>query len=313
MKIIFMGTPQFAVVCLKKLYDNGINIISVVTAPDKPVGRGLKLVPSPVKTVAQTLELPVLQPENLKDLSFLTKIESLQPDLLIIVAFRILPEVLFSKAKLGAVNLHGSLLPKYRGAAPINWAIINGETETGITTFFLKQKVDTGNIIAQKKINIPLSMTAGELHDIMAKKGADLLLETIDQIESDKVKTIPQIESEVSKAPKIFSKDCLITFNQPVKKVHDFIRGLSPKPGAYTFYKGKRLHFFNSQIADTKMIKGEIGSHIDTNESDSISIQCNPGLLLIKEIKLEGKRRMPVKDFLRGHVFEPGTIFGESG
>jgi len=310
MKIIFMGTPQFAVVCLKKLHHSGLDITAVVTVPDKPVGRGLKLLPSPVKTEAMDLGLPVIQPENLKDPSFLSKIDELNCDLMIIVAFRILPEVLFTKAKIGAVNLHGSLLPKYRGAAPINWAIINGENETGVTTFFLKQKVDTGNIIAQDKIPISPLMTAGELHDIMAIKGANLILKTIKQIDSGDVKTSTQTESEVTKAPKIFPEDCLINFSQPAKKVHDFIRGLSPKPGAYTFYKNKRLQLFNSQITDTNEENFKVGSFLDSGKSGALYIKCQPGILVIKEMKIEGKRRMSVEDFLRGQTIDPGTIFG---
>jgi len=313
MRIIFMGTPQFAVVCLKKLCDSGLNVTAVVTAPDKPVGRGLKLLPSPVKIEALNSGLKVLQPENLKQPEFLSQIDDLNPDLMIIVAFRILPEILFSKAKLGAVNLHGSLLPKYRGAAPINWAIINGETETGVTTFFLKQKVDTGNIIYQDRINISPSMTAGELHDIMAGKGADLLLKTIEQIEKGNLKLVTQEEPEVTKAPKIFPENCIIDFNQPVKKVHDFIRGLSPKPGAYTYYRNKRLQLFSSSIANPEKMESKVGSLIHTGESDALFIQCNPGILGIKEIKLEGKRQMPVEDFLRGHTFPVDTVFGPKG
>jgi methionyl-tRNA formyltransferase len=310
MKIIFMGTPQFAVVCLQNLRKSGLNIISVVTAPDKQVGRGLKILPSPVKTEALNTGLPILQPINLKDPDFLSTIDDLKPDLMIIVAFRILPEILFSKARFGAINLHASLLPKYRGAAPINWAIINGETETGLTTFFLKQKVDTGNIIAQKGITISPLMTAGELHDIMAEQGADLLLETIRQVENKTVTTIIQSETEVTKAPKIFPEDCIINFDQPVKKVHDFIRGLSPKPGAYTFYQKKRLHLYNSQISDSDKKIGMSGSLATNDNSEALHIQCNPGILLIKELKIEGKRRMSVADFLRGREIKPGTIFG---
>jgi methionyl-tRNA formyltransferase len=308
-----MGTPQFAVLCLKKIRDSGLNIVAVVTAPDKPVGRGLKLLSSPVKIEALNSGLKVLQPGNLNQPEFLSQIDDLKPDLMIIVAFRILPEILFSKAKLGAVNLHGSLLPKYRGAAPINWAIINGETETGVTTFFLKKKVDTGNIINQEKIFISPSMTAGELHDIMAEKGALLLLKTIKQIEKGDVKVSTQQESEVSKAPKIFPEDCLINFNQPVKKVHDFIRGLSPKPGAYTYYKNKRLQLFSSSIANPKKMESNIGSLTHIEKSEGLFIQCNPGILEIKEIKLEGKRQMPVEDFLRGHTLDPDTILGSIG
>jgi len=305
-----MGTPRFAVVCLKKLLESGKNIAAVVTTPDKPVGRGHKISPSPVKIEALKSGLMIFQPENLKEPDFLTRIDNLKPDLMVIVAFRILPEILFLKAKKGAVNLHGSLLPKYRGAAPINWAIINGESETGITTFFLKKKVDTGNIINQEKIKISPSMTAGELHDIMAEKGADLLLKTIKQIESGHIETYTQVESEVSNAPKIFSKDCLINFNQPVKKIHDFIRGLSPKPGAYTYHKNKRIHLFDSSISDELIIESDIGSLISTGNSKSLFIQCNPGILEVKEIKIEGKRRIDIRDFLRGHVLPHGTIFG---
>jgi len=310
MKIIFMGTPQFAVVCLKKLVESDINVTAIVTAPDKPVGRGLKLAQSPIKIEALKSKLPVLQPENLKDPSFLSEIDNLDPDLMIIVAFRILPEALFSKVKFGAVNLHGSLLPKYRGAAPINWAIINGESETGITTFFLKQKVDTGNIIDQENIQITPSMTAGELHDLMAEKGAEMLLRTIKLIENGNIRTSSQEESEVTKAPKIFPQDCIINFNQPVKKVHDFIRGLSPKPGAYTYYNSKRLQLFDSTISDSRKIQHEVGSLIDSDNLKVLFIQCNPGIIELRELKMEGKRRMLVEDFLRGPVLPADTIFG---
>jgi methionyl-tRNA formyltransferase len=307
-----MGTPEFAVVCLKKLIDSTSEIVSVVTVPDKRVGRGRRLLPSPVKTEALHLGLPVLQPIDLKDPEFLSQVDQLNPDLMIIVAFRILPEVLFSKAKLGAINLHGSLLPKYRGAAPINWAIINGETETGVTTFFLKQKVDTGNIIAQKKIAISEVMTAGELHDIMAPIGADLILEAIDQVKHDTIKTTIQSETEVTKAPKIFPQDCLINFDQSVKNVHDFIRGLSPKPGAFTYYRNKRLQLFTSKIIDKGSLNGKTGSLLGTGKSDELHIQCKPGILAIRELKMEGKRRMFVEEFLRGHTITTGTIFGPS-
>jgi methionyl-tRNA formyltransferase len=310
MRIIFMGTPQFAVVSLQKLISSGLDIISVVTAPDKPVGRGLKLLASPVKKEALNSDIPILQPDNLKDPAFLAAIDQLEPDLMIIVAFRILPEILFTKARLGAVNLHGSLLPKYRGAAPINWALINGETETGVTTFFLKQKVDTGNIIAQEKIQISSSLTAGELHDIMAETGADLLLKTITLIKNGNATTTRQSEAEVSKAPKIFPQDCVINFDQPVHNVHNFIRGLSPKPGAYTYYIKKRMQLFDSEILDTESKQKVSGSLTITEKSDKFIIQCNPGKLIVGELKLEGKKRMPVADFLRGHSIKPGTIFG---
>jgi methionyl-tRNA formyltransferase len=304
-----MGTPLFATVCLKRLIEENINIVAVVTVPDKPLGRGLKVKPSPVKQEALAARIPVLQPENLRDPEFLSRIDEFEPDLFIIVAFRILPEDLFTKAGKGAVNLHGSLLPKYRGAAPINWAIINGEQETGITTFFLKKRVDTGNIIAQKKIIILPDMTAGKLHDIMAVQGANLLIKTIQMLKSGKVKTIAQDESIISKAPKINPGDCLINFNQPVENVHNFIRGLSPKPGAYTFLKNNRIHFYRSDVSDPQKKTAEPGTAVSGGDLNSLYIQCEPGCLEIKEIKPEGKRRMSVAEYRRGHDLPVGTVF----
>jgi len=311
MKIIFMGTPQFAVVCLNKLIASEHQILYVVTAPDKPVGRGLKVRPSPIKETALAANLPILQPEKLKDPLFLSKIERLKADLIVVVAFRILPEALFSMAKYGAINLHGSLLPKYRGAAPINWAIINGEKETGVTTFFLKKAVDTGNMIAQEKIPITENMTAGELHDRMANVGADLLLRTIEMIKKGEVALQVQDESAVTKAPKIFPKDCQIDFNQLAEHIDNFIRGLSPRPGAYTFLDGKRLVLLRSRLDDLATVSGPPGTILDKSESKNIRIQCHPGQILLQEIKLEGKRAMKVEDFLRGYRLETGLVLGE--
>ena len=233
MRVIFMGTPEFAVVSLRKLLEANTNIVTVVTVPDKPKGRGLKLQPSAVKIAALAANIPILQPESLKDPKFIQKLYNSKPDLIIVVAFRILPEEVFTIPPLGTVNLHGSLLPKYRGAAPIHWAIINGEKITGVTTFFIKKEVDTGNIIETIEIPIPSNMTAGELHDIMAAKGAEILLETCRKIEKGSVTTRIQNHSLATKAPKIHQEDCLIDFNQPAEKVHNFIRGLSPYPSAY--------------------------------------------------------------------------------
>ncbi len=311
MKIIFMGTPQFAVVCLNSLLDSKHQILTVVTAPDKPVGRGLKVRPSPVKETALSANLPILQPEKLKDPLFLSEIKRLNADLIVVVAFRILPEELFTMAIYGAINLHGSLLPKYRGAAPINWAIINGDKETGVTTFFLKKAVDTGNMIAQEKIPIGENMTAGELHDVMAETGANLIRRTIEMIEQGGVKSQTQDESAVSKAPKIFPQDCLIDFNQPVEKVHNFIRGLSPRPGAYTYLKGKRLVLLRSQVGEITKVSGKPGTILDSPESKSLVIQCQSSQLLVLEIKLEGKRAMRVEDFLRGYRIDKGVVLGE--
>ena len=236
-----MGTPQFAVVSLNKLLAADKNVVAVVTASDKPAGRGLKLQASPVKKVALMAHLPVLQPDKLSDPDFIQKLSTFKADLFVVVAFRILPESVFTMPPKGTVNLHGSLLPKYRGAAPINWAIINGESETGVTTFFIRKEVDTGNIIATRAIPITANMTAGELHDFMAEVGADLLLETIRKIESATVKTTEQDETLSTKAPKIHREDCIINFNQSAQNVHNFIRGLSPYPAAYTYLKGKKI------------------------------------------------------------------------
>ena len=306
-----MGTPQFAVVCLNKLLRSRHQILSVVTSPDKPVGRGLKVKPSPVKETAVAANIPVLQPVKLNDPMFFSEIEKLKPDLIVVVAFRILPEELFPMATKGAINLHGSLLPKYRGAAPINWAIINGEKETGVTTFFLKKAVDTGNLIAQEKIPITPDMTAGELHDVMAEKGGDLLIKTIEMIEKGEV--VPQIQDEsvVSKAPKIFPKDCLIDFDQQVGMAHDFIRGLSPKPGAYTYLGNKRLVILRSSVENLDSISSSPGTVLDTPDSKFLQIQCQQGHLLAEKIKMEGKREMSVEDFLRGHQVERGVVLGD--
>ena len=234
-----MGTPQFAVVSLKKLIENKFNIVSVVTAPDKKKGRGLKIQCSPVKLEAQQHNIPVLQPEKLKDAEFQLQLQKIKPDLIVVVAFRILPEAIFTLPPFGTINLHGSLLPKYRGAAPINWAIINGEKETGVTTIFIKKEVDTGNIIDSQKIKISKNMTAGELHDQMAEIGANLLLQSCNDIKNGNVQTKVQDESLATAAPKIFKETCKINFNQAANKVHDFIRGLSPYPASYTILNGK--------------------------------------------------------------------------
>jgi methionyl-tRNA formyltransferase len=228
---------------------------------------------------------------------------------MIIVAFRILPEVLYSKAKKGAVNLHGSLLPKYRGAAPINWAIINGESKTGVTTFFLKKKVDTGNIIARREIVITPDMTAGELHDIMAMAGADLLVETIRMIEKDAVRLLEQDETQVSQAPKIFPEDCRIDFNKPALQVHNFIRGLTPHPGAYSYLNGRRVRLAGTQVLEGKQTDKPPGTIAVREDNQALWVSCKPGMIAVREIKAEGKRQMHVADFLRGHPLKPGARF----
>ena len=311
MRVVFMGTPEFAVVSLNKLLLAGINIVAVVTAPDKPSGRGLKIQQSPIKKAAQASRLPILQPEKLSDPDFNINLSHFKPDLIVVVAFRILPESVFTLPPLGTINLHGSLLPKYRGAAPINWAIINGEKETGVTTFFIKKEVDTGNIIDMEKIPISPDMTAGELHDILAQKGADLLHTTLIKIEKGTVRTKKQDDSLASRAPKINRDDCLINFDTPVQKVHDFIRGLSPYPAAYTFLNGRRLRLFASRIWDPVTLKAKPGTLTSISESRRLLIQCNPGIIAIAELQIEGKKRLPVEEFLKGKRIIAGTVFGE--
>jgi len=307
MRIVFMGTPQFAVVSLQEMLAAGFDITAVVTAPDKPAGRGLQLKTSPIKQTALAANLPVLQPEKLKDPQFTAKLQSLQPDLIVVVAFRILPEEVFMIPPRGAINLHGSLLPKYRGAAPINRAIINGEAETGVTTFFIRKQVDTGTMIDQVRIPIGPNMTAGELHDIMAQTGADLLVETLKKIENDNYTLTVQDESLASKAPKIHREDCLINFAQPAKKVHDFIRGLSPYPAAYSHLQGKMIRLFGSAVSGEDNSGCKPGKITEIGK-DIIKIACQPGIITIREIQLEGKKRMAIAEFLRGKRLKVGQM-----
>ena len=303
MRIVFMGTPRFAVISLQLLVKRGFDIIAVVTAPDKGQGRGLKIQPSPVKEVATALHLPVIQPFNLKDPEFIQQMRTLVPDVILVVAFRILPEEVFTIPRMGTINLHGSLLPRYRGAAPINWAIINGEKKTGATTFFIKKEVDTGNIIDTVEIEIGSMMTAGELHDIMAVKGAELLVNSCTRLRDGTITPKKQDDSLATKAPKIYKEDCLIDFNQPVAQVHNFIRGLSPFPSAHSFYRGQMIRLFHSGIYISKHLENKVGEIVEIINGQLI-IQCNPGLLSIGEVQLAGKKRMPVADFIRGHDVE---------
>ena len=250
LRIIFMGTPEFAVPSLNKLYEAGYDIVAVVTAPDKPAGRGMRLTQSAVKKYALEKNLKILQPEKLKNPSFIEELQSLKADVQVVVAFRMLPEVIWNMPPLGTINLHASLLPQYRGAAPINWAIINGEKQTGVTTFKLQHEIDTGNILLQEKINIADDETAGSLHDKMMIAGAELLLKTINQLEAGTLQEIAQSNVPVSPllhAPKIFTETCEINWNNEVNEIYDLIRGLSPYPAAFTFLQGKKLKIFSAE------------------------------------------------------------------
>jgi methionyl-tRNA formyltransferase len=301
MNIIFMGTPEFALPSLKALLLTHHNISAVVTAADKPKGRGLKLSESPVKMFALKNNLRVLQPPNLKEESFINEIKSLEPDLIVVIAFRILPGEVYTIAKSGSVNLHASLLPKYRGAAPINWAIINGENQSGVTTFFLKDEVDTGNILLQKKCEITSDDDAGSLHQKLSELGAETILDTVRLIEANKgkVPVFSQDESLASPAPKIFKEDCKINWNKPAGKLYDFIRALSPYPGAFTISDGKTIKIFKTRITDENTLNHDPGTVIISD--NRIFVVCLNSVLEIIELQIEGKKKMPAADFLRGN------------
>lgn len=302
-----MGTPLFAVASLNKLYEAGYDIAGVVTAPDKPAGRGMQLTESAVKKYALEKNLKILQPEKLKDPVFLKNLKSLNADVQVVVAFRMLPEVVWDMPPLGTINLHASLLPQYRGAAPINWAIINGEKETGVTTFKLKQEIDTGNILLQQKISITENETAGTLHDKMMETGGELLLKTIRYLSEGKLNEIAQDSTSpirdlkgrlLHQAPKIFTETCKINWNENVDEIYNLIRGLSPYPAAFTFLNGKKLKIFSSEKEVSKEI--EEPGKIVTDHKSFLKFSAKNGFIFLKEIQLEGKKKMRIEDFLRG-------------
>lgn len=299
MKIVFMGTPEFAVPSLEILLDNGYDVPAVVTAPDKPGGRhGLQV--SAVKQFAQTRGLRVLQPEKLKNPAFLEALRELKADLQVVVAFRMLPEVVWNMPPLGTMNLHASLLPKYRGAAPINWAIINGEPETGLTTFLLKHEIDTGDLLFQERLPIGDNETAGELHARMMVLGAQLVLKSVQALERGEARPLPQSDAEASHAPKIFTEDCQIDFSQPAARVHNFIRGLSPHPGAWTSLDGKKLKILRTEKELSDVGQLPPGSFFSDGKS-YLKISAADGYLNVLELQIEGKRHMNVRDFLNGY------------
>lgn len=292
-----MGTPGFAVPSLNILVQNNYDICGVVTVPDKKKGRGLNLSNSDIKKFSMKHSLNILQPDNLRDPEFIKALTDLKPDLILVVAFKILPEEVYTIPKYGSVNLHASLLPKFRGAAPINHALINGETESGVTTFFLKKKVDTGNIILQKKINIDKDDDAGTLHDKLSELGAESVLETVRLIEAGNV--IPQIQndSDASPAPKIFKENCIIDWNQNACKIHDFIRGLSPYPAAFTFLNNRSVKIFRSALTGNS--KKETPGSIAVEEK-KLLVSCLDNMIEILELQTEGKKRIPASEFING-------------
>ena len=304
-RIVFMGTPEFAVSSLDGLVKAGFSVVGVVTAPDKPAGRGMKMNESAVKKYALDHHLHVLQPARLKDPEFLNELKSLKADLQVVVAFRMLPELVWNMPRLGTVNLHGSLLPQYRGAAPINWAVINGEKETGVTTFKLKHEIDTGNVLLQEKIPIGENETAGEVHDRMKEVGAQLLVRTISGLKEGTLHERPQAmpgdnaDAILKHAPKIFTETAHIDFNKTTAEVHDLIRGLSPFPGAFTSLNGKMLKIYRSEKDLTAPLTNPGES--ETDGRTFLKFACADGYILVKELQLEGKKKIGVEDFLRGY------------
>jgi methionyl-tRNA formyltransferase len=301
LRIIFMGTPEFAVPSLEILIHNKFNVVAVVTAPDKPQGRGQKIVYSPVKESALKHGVPVLQPTNLKAPEFLEELKTYNANLQVVVAFRMLPEAVWAMPAIGTFNLHASLLPQYRGAAPINWAIINGEKETGVTTFFLRHDIDTGSIIFQEKETIHDDDNVGTLYERLMKKGAALVLKTVECIANDSYTSTPQPEKvSIKHAPKIFKETCEINWDQPTEVVRNFIRGLSPYPAAWTTIQGKIFKIYTVSIADKKDIGPKPGE-LNSDNKNYLYIKTSDGWISVDELQPEGKKRMSVKDFFRGN------------
>ena len=298
-----MGTPEFAVASLDALVQAGCTIAGVVTAPDKPAGRGMKLTQSAVKQYAVAHNLPVLQPEKLRNPDFIQALQDLKADLQVVVAFRMLPEIVWSMPPMGTINVHGSLLPQYRGAAPINWAVINGETETGVTTFKLQHAIDTGNILLQESMPIGADETAGQVHDRMKELGARVLVKTVQGLAAGTLQEQPQPQSgHLKHAPKIFTDTCRINWEQTAGEIHNQIRGLSPFPGAFTTLDDKTLKIYRSKPVEATSL--ETTTSYGTPQTDGknyLRFTCANGYVEILELQLEGKKRMEVSDFLRGY------------
>ena len=295
-----MGTPEFAVPSLQRLVESPYEVVGVVTAPDRPAGRGQKLKASPIKQYAEEQGIPVFQPVKLRDPNFVEAMDNLNPDLMVVVAFRMLPEMIWSLPKIGTFNLHASLLPDYRGAAPINWVLINGESRSGATTFFIDKQIDTGSLLLQRELEIPMEWNAGNLHDELMELGADLVLDTVKGIANKELKPAPQDDSLfLHPAPKIFKEDCRIDWNQAAAKLYNFIRGLSPYPTAWTMLEDKQVKVFASQLGGQLEQEEEAGRL--RVEEDRLYVACIDRWLEITSLQLAGRKRMEAGDFLRGH------------
>lgn len=298
MRIIFLGTPTFAVAPLEAMIKAGFEVVAVVTAPDKPAGRGLHLHQSPVKQFALTQGIPVLQPVKLKDPAFIEELRSYKADLQVVIAFRMLPEQVWNMPPMGTINLHASLLPDYRGAAPINWAIINGEKETGVCTFFLKHEIDTGDLIDSRKTSIPPEMNAGELHDKLMLLGSELIVETLQKVTSGNYVATPQGQPSHKVAPKLFTADCAINWERKGEDIYNLIRGLSPYPGAFTHINGKLTKVYSADFVPKQQTQP---GTIQTDYKTYFGFDCLDGTLFIKELQTEGKKKMLIQEFLNGY------------
>ena len=314
LRIVYMGNPDFAVRPLEIMLQHNYNVVAVVTGQDKPAGRGKKINESAVKVYAKEKNLPILQPESLKDEVFLQELQALNIDLIVVVAFKMLPKVVWQIPKIGTINIHASLLPQYRGAAPINWAIINGEKKTGVTSFLINEVIDTGNILLKKEVAIADDETAGTLHDKLQESGSLLLLETLQLLENGKTqgidqKTLFQNESELKPAPKIFKDTCKINWNNSTENINNHIRGFSPYPGAWTqIKKNDTISVLKIFVAHCIIENHTLPTGVIVNKNNSIAITTQDGFIQPIEIQIEGKRRMNIHDFLNGFSFEDACI-----
>jgi methionyl-tRNA formyltransferase len=300
LRVVFLGTPEFSVASLRAIVDAGFDVVAAVTAPDRPAGRGMHLQESAVKQAAKSLGIPVLQPLKLKDPQFLEELASYKADLQVVIAFRMLPEAVWNMPPLGTVNLHASLLPDYRGAAPINWALINNEKESGVSTFFLKHEIDTGDLIMRRNVPLTDDMNAGELHDLLMKVGAEIIVKTLEAIRDRTYTLTPQQGGSSKMAPKIFTGHCRINWEENGEKIHHLIRGLSPYPGAFTTLDEKNLKIYESVFIPASYMHNAPGEMISDGRT-YMRFACKDGWIDVKTVQLEGKRKMPVEELLKGY------------
>jgi methionyl-tRNA formyltransferase len=299
LRIVFLGTPEFSVASLDAMIQSGLNVVAVVTAPDKPAGRGMKMTASAVKQFAVAHHIPVLQPTKLKNPDFIKELQSFEADIQVVIAFRMLPDIVWNMPRLGTVNLHASLLPDYRGAAPINWAIINGEKETGVSTFLLKHLIETGDLILSEKVEIGDTMNAGELHDKLKELGADVMVRTLKMIEQGHYTPKPQHGNSTKQAPKIFTADCIIDWSQKSEAIYHQIRGLSPYPGAISYLEKKLIKIYSAEytLESSNLMPGDI----QTDNKHQLKFRTIDGFIAITKIQMEGKKPMLIEDFLKGN------------